>query len=567
MARTARAASAARTGKPQPVLDVAIVGGGVSGIYSGWRLLSTKKAQQVALFEGSGRLGGRLLTLIPPGIPNARVEVGGMRFTSAHLRVAGLVQQLGLAVQDFSVYEPQNIAFIRGKRLRSQDLTDASKLPYQLLPDERDPGFLGNVTAAAAQRALRVVLGKDVPATDVTSTWLKVGATGLYEGSHLYDVTLRYLMLRAVSLEAFKLAEDSSGYDSILFTWNAADGFPWNLADYGRQVSYFHVTDGYERVPLEMARRFEEMGGAVHMRHRLAGFDQVERGGSTLIEMHFDDGSKAGRTVLARSIVLAMPRRSLELLEQRGAVLDPSHKRVHELIASVTPIPLFKMAICYPYPWWQTIAPVAVPGTGGPQMMQITQGQSVTDLPLRQCYYWAVDQATQNAVVLIYDDGQDLDFWATLRDPKASAPFEGNAPKHANPLGFSPWKDFPAPSAMVNEAHRQLVRMHGVEDRSDIPAPYAAAYRDWGEDPYGGGANFWHLHVRSDEVGAAIIQPRPPVRAYICGEAYSHGQGWVEGALETTDLVLQQGFGVQPPPWLASKPAAPARSRRRPGRT
>ena len=31
----------------------------------------------------------------------------------------------------------------------------------------------------------------------------------------------------------------------------------------------------------------------------------------------------------------------------------------------------------------------------------------------------------------------------------------------------------------------------------------------------------------------------------ICGEAYSLRQGWVEGALQSTELMLQERFGLQ----------------------
>jgi monoamine oxidase len=110
---------------------------------------------------------------------------------------------------------------------------------------------------------------------------------------------------------------------------------------------------------------------------------------------------------------------------------------------------------------------------------------------------------------------------------------------------------------MVEEAHRQLRIMHGVEDRDDIPPPCGAAYRDWGEDPFGGGANFWHLHVDSEQVFRQILQPVENVPVYICGEAYSHDQGWVEGALATADAMLQAHFGLQPPPWISQSRAQP----------
>jgi monoamine oxidase len=174
----------------------------------------------------------------------------------------------------------------------------------------------------------------------------------------------------------------------------------------------------------------------------------------------------------------------------------------------------------------------------------ITSGQSITDQPIRQCYYWAKDEKTQNAVVLIYDDGTDLDFWAGLRGRETIPPSSSDAP--------DPWEEHKAPPLMIAEAHRQLLLMHGVQNRSDIPKPSSAAYRDWGEDPFGGGANFWHVNVNSNDVFQNILQPKPPIPVYICGEAYSQDQGWVEGPLATADAMLERHFGLGPPAWLKS---------------
>jgi hypothetical protein len=37
---------------------------------------------------------------------------------------------------------------------------------------------------------------------------------------------------------------------------------------------------------------------------------------------------------------------------------------------------------------------------------------------------------------------------------------------------------------------------------------------------------------------------------HICGEAYSAYQGWVEGALTSAEVMLQQAFGLDAPDWL-----------------
>jgi monoamine oxidase len=284
---------------------------------------------------------------------------------------------------------------------------------------------------------------------------------------------------------------------------------------------------------LDLQKRFEDVGGSVAFEHRLVGFDAVDLDDGTrgvALQMARGRGSDVD-TILARHLILAMPRRSIELLAQKGAVLDPANLAVHRLLRSVTPIPLFKLALAYRTRWWEALG--------------ISAGQTVTDLPIRQCYYWNVESRSGNGVILIYDDGQDLEFWAALRSVAHNEAFpnSGSAPTGG---GLPDWNAFPAPRMMVEEAHRQLLEIHGLEpDAHDLP--YAAAYMDWGDDPYGGGANFWPLHVDSQHVAREITQPVSGTPVYICGEAYSHQQGWVEGALATAEYMLQRRLGLEAP--------------------
>lgn len=543
------------------ILDYAIIGGGITGLYSGWRLLTGNDDNlSVAVFEASNRLGGRLLSVVPPNVPGARVELGGMRFIEdAQPWTTALVKEgLKLDTTPLAADQPQNLVYVRRTLLRQFELSDANKIPYKLREDEKSKEALGNLTATAAMRALKVTI-KDLlnididkwqdltpPANDGTTggkmteqDWKIVAEKGTYEGQQLSSLPMRYMMLRAISHEAFRMAEETSGYDSILYTWNGADGFSWNVGDYGPDVKYLHVKDGYDRVPLRVGQLYKEAGGQIRLNARLESFSREPNGNMTLAIK--EDGQT--RTVIARNLILAMPRRSIELLEQSGPLLDPKHEDVRELIESVTPIPLFKLAICYHTPWFQDpkiVPPVTVPGQKTPSTIE--QGKSVTDLPIRQCYYWKIEP-DGNCVLLIYDDGRDLDYWAGLRSHEE--PFK-------NPTGemfdLPDWNEFPAPQRMVDEIHRQLVEMHGA-DIAKVPKPYSAAYRDWGEDPYGGGANFWHVGSRSYEIGDKIIQPKKDVPAYIVGECWSHAQGWVEGSLATAEQMLQGHLGLSEPTW------------------
>jgi hypothetical protein len=92
---------------------------------------------------------------------------------------------------------------------------------------------------------------------------------------------------------------------------------------------------------------------------------------------------------------------------------------------------------------------------------------------------------------------------------------------------------------MSDEMTQQLAEIHGV-DVKEIQ-PESVCFKDWSDDPFGGGWNFWNIGVQSPDVMKAIIKPHADkdVPLYICGDAYSNWQGWVEGALETADMVLR----------------------------
>ena len=53
------------------------------------------------------------------------------------------------------------------------------------------------------------------------------------------------------------------------------------------------------------------------------------------------------------------------------------------------------------------------------------------------------------------------------------------------------------------------------------------------------GTAFWKPGVDSRKLAPRILQPDQQVSFYICGENYSENQGWIEGALESSNQVIQ----------------------------
>lgn len=525
----------------QVLLDVAIIGAGVSGLYAGWRLLqdppsklssSTPKGlpPNIQVFEMSQRIGGRLLSVVPPGMPHVVCELGGMRYTSTQTLVRGLVEDvLKLNTHPFPVAESNNLAYLRGKRLRLQELSDPNKVPYVLDYPERDVPVSSLISYAINQL---------IPGFSSLTPYQmrKTLQNFVFDGKPFYKQGFWNVLLRVLSDEAFSYTRDAGGYESVVHNFNAVDMTLLNLADFTGDVTFHGVTDGFESVPLALSERFLQLGGQLHMGHRLQCMKATTlEDQSQGVALHFEGRESP---VYARHVILAMPRRSLELIDPSSVGL--SLPRTKSLIQSVQGFPFFKMFLCYPTPWWNTLG--------------IQQGQSVTDLPLRQCYYWGVEgqqwgadpKNTNAALLASYDDGNNVDFWAGLQEDPTEPRFLTRNNPHAQDTSLPDWDNYSAPAGMVDELHRQLQAMHGVRY---VPEPYAAAYMDWAIDPYGGAVNFWQRGAKSWEVIPAITKPASDLPVYICGSAYSNHQGWVEGALETAEYMLEHHFGLSKPSW------------------
>lgn len=520
------------------LLDVAIVGAGVSGVYSAWRLKQADAKLNVVVYELSDRVGGRLMSVRPPKIPSVHAELGGMRILSSQLLVSQLVhEELGLPTYAFPVDSDHNIAYLRGVHLRNEDFADPSMVPYGLSFNEQGKSAGALVVAAIEQ----MVPGITRPGLTLDERRV-IAREAEFAGLPLYKQGFWQALYRVMSAEAYRLSVEAGGYQSTLTNWNAAEAVPWYLEDFGTGATYRGFKEGFEQLPIRVGERFVAEGGEIEFNKQLSHFQRLDDGN---YELTFADDS----TVRAKALILAMPRRSLDLIESPFLRRD----KVRALTGSVTPRPLFKLFCCYDYPWY-TVANVCL-------------GKSNTDLPVRQCYYFGVEPTNRHALVMAsYDDGLNVSFWDGFRVKRGLQrpimPKEFFFEDALEDAAFActadarEWRRRKAPLAMVNEVNRQLAELHDLEF---VPRPYSAAFMDWGDDPFGGGWNSWNIGVKSWQVSKAVVQPEPEERVYICGEAYSHFQGWVEGALATAEDMLQHKFDLPSPKWYDPDWKAPAK--------
>jgi monoamine oxidase len=516
------------------ILDVAIVGGGIAGIYSAWRLTQRYPGKTIRLYEADDHIGGRLLSVKPPEIDDMVVDLGGMRFLpDRHVRLNALIDELNqllpppqrIETYPFPVDVPSNISYLRGTHLRYSDFTDhPEKLPYNLTFLET-----GQTAGQIITNALKQIVPGITNPSLTDADRQRMAQKASFNGQPLYKQGLWQVLARVLSGEAYQFAVDGIGYHSILTNWNAADAIPWFLGDFGSNASYQAFKKGFQYVPLAIQSLIPDSSQVVKCKARVSGFHWHED--KNYVEIQF----YGEQSVKTKSLILAMPRRALELITHDSPLLQKAS--IRQLITSVTPRPLFKLYTVYEDPWWLAA--------------NVNNGRSISDLPLQQTYYWPKSDGssvTEGPAMLLasYDDGNNVGFWDGFRPMRGQDWRQDNRVSEFEKFvgeddhkGSEEWQRYCVPKSMVEEIQRQASLIHGL---AYIPKAKAACFRDWGDDPFGGGWNSWNIGVKSWEVKKKIIQPMAGVPVYICGEAYSDVQAWVEGALQTADMMLENYF-------------------------
>lgn len=512
--------------------DVVVVGGGPGGTYAAWRAMTGTAAagsplppdpgqRRVLLLESSGRIGGRLESMVAPGTNGLIAEFGGMGFTGQDTIFTALVDTVfKIPANEFPMQG--NLAYVRGVRLAAAQTVDPGALPYRLTADEQaviqgqPPGTAGitgpgALVVWAAERAIPGCLKFSA------KQWDAAKRSVLFDGRHLRDLGFWNFLLMSMSNEAFSYLHDMFGHFFEVANWNCAEALPWFLGD--GSPPYRTLTAGYDQLPKTLAAAFTAAGGTLMLDTPATAVTQPPAPASGLLVQ-----LASGQTVLAGQVVLALPRRALQLIAP-GSVVLPSPP-AQQLIRTVTGQRVMKLFLTFSNAWWTGLTP------------PISAGSSATDLPLGQCWYFTATAGGDSLLMASYNDTLATSYWEGL---DSGPRFPTQAP---NPP--AQWVEQAASQAMVDEVVRQLGLVHGVA----IPVPTGAAYRNWARDPFGGAFHTWNVGVDAAEVEAKMLMPDAGTPLFICGDAYSSDQGWAEGALATAERVMQRHLGLAPPGWL-----------------
>ena len=409
--------------------DVAILGGGISGLYLAHKLLKSDSKKKVVIIEKSREVGGRVETYKDPWMS---VEAGAGRIHSGHKRTLGLIRELGM---DNKLVEiNNNIRFVG------------------------EEGHLVNPPHIDIMKRVSTVSKK-------------------LSKESLIGMTLLELSKEVCGEDAAKAALSSFGYTTEFLKMNAYDAIAL-MGIIAKPHKYFVLGGGLSQIIERLKTRLSSMGCKFEMGREVV---RIHKGDEGIYTIFCDKGS----SIESSRCVCTFPVEDVSRLRVSGLGGFNEWKRI--IKASVYGGSLCRIYSVFPpseKPWFSGL------------------GKITMDNDVRMII--PIDEE-KGVVMISYTDGAIANRWANLKSEKG-----------------------------IREVNRRLKEIIDDKLGVSIPIPKHTRIFHWSN-----GVGYWKVGADSAEVEK--LATRGFDGMYFCGENYSaKNQQWVEGSLDTADLVFKE---------------------------
>jgi hypothetical protein len=560
-----------------------IFGAGPAGLYTAWRLVTGGKAVRgdtINLIEwgnyafdwpnlsgGTRAPAGRICSYFCNNDPTqSYIEAGGMRFiewdgTQGHQLVTLTIAALGLnpKVIDFNTTD-NPLLYLRGEHIYQADLA-TTHAPYNT------PGNNAAPAATLFSNISALITGNPGPKTRADQcAFYGNGVLPPSFNSYVYppgslagSIGYWNVFYDQAGNEGYQYAADAGGYTSNVINWNAANAAIYN-GEFAPGGAFKTLDGGYSQVFVQLFQQTQAAAAAAGVTFNFQPNTRLHSIWLTpQTQLQFQTASASAPDTANSGVLtsdyafMAMPPASIDLVANATRYADNSGKidvinntQVQLYLDGVIRQPSMRVMMFFDSPWWETCP--YPPQLTSPGVDNI-YGPTITDLPLRQVYYFG-DNSNGNpnptyGVLCSYDDMQYIQFWQELEveiNQNRAVPLDQDYQVLQGPGTGT--------DTMTRMVLLELAKTHFDQpDGSLIPWPVQTIYNDFSLNPFGAGYHAWAAHYDICDVMQKIRQPSVlagvgAANLFIIGEAYSNDQAWVEGAFCTAESVLVDYLGM-----------------------
>lgn len=300
-----------------------------------------------------------------------------------------------------------------------------------------------------------------------------------YNSEDITNYTFYEYAKKVLTTEELKLFVASNGYYDSIVCNNAKDQIESFKINYNSSLSFFTLICGIDRIITGLKELIVEMGGNIKTNVSVENVDYNKN------KKMFQISTNSNVTYNCRQCILAIPK--TELLKLNILTENLCTKKLLQSTG------IKKYCKIY-YTFKEEDIPL---------LEQIKN--TTTDNYLRH----VLQIHPENGTMLIsYTDSKFSEYWKELYDQ--------------DPVNYSMVKKY---------IKKNIYKTFGIV----LPEPIDINIFYW---KFGNG--YWKKNVDSSQASQQILQPMNSIPLYICGENYSTNQGWMEGALETSELVVEK---------------------------